>query len=131
MAVPVLGDVADALLAALAGGQRGDVLVEEADGAGVGVAQADERVDQLGLAVALDAGDAEDLTGVDGEGDVVEQGLAAGRGQAQRVDGEDRAVGDRGLRRLGVGSSLPTISSASWRGVVWRGRPCRPWCRGG
>ena len=34
--------------------------------------QADERVDQLGLAVALDAGDAQDLALVDGEGDVVE-----------------------------------------------------------
>ncbi|MGX1250661.1 hypothetical protein RKD48_003172 [Streptomyces ambofaciens] len=64
------------------------------------MAQADERVDQLGLAVALDTGDAQHLTGVDGEGDVVEQGLAAGGREAQRVDGEDRAVGDRGLGGL-------------------------------
>ena len=41
-----------------------------------GVPQADEQLDQLGLAVALDAGDADDLAGVDVEADVVEQPAA-------------------------------------------------------
>ncbi|GDY63289.1 hypothetical protein SAV14893_026820 [Streptomyces avermitilis] len=72
VAVAVLGDVTDALLAALAGGPRRDVLAQEADRAGVGVLEADQRVDELGLAVALDTGDAHDLARVDGEGDVVE-----------------------------------------------------------
>ncbi len=103
MAVAVLGDVADALLAALAGGPGGDLLVDEGDRAGVGGLEADERVDQLGLAVALDAGDAEDLARVDGEADVVEEGLAARHLLAQLVDGDDRAVGHRGLGGLGGG----------------------------
>src|SRR5690606_27893755 len=103
VAVAVLGDVADALLAAPAGAPGGDLLVGEPDDAGVGGPQADQRVDEFGLAVALHAGDAQDLTLVDGEGDVVEQGLAARGGQAERVDGDDGTVGDRRLALLRAG----------------------------
>ena len=39
---------------------------------GVGALEADQRVDEFGLAVALDTGDTHHLTGVDGEGDMVE-----------------------------------------------------------
>ena len=49
----------------------------EADGSGAGRPQADEQLDQLGLAVALDAGDADDLALVQVEGHVVEQPAAA------------------------------------------------------
>ena len=81
--------------------------------------QADERVDQLGLAVALDTGEAQDLARVDGEGDVVEQRLAARRppgGRSSTVRTGRSVTVDSAVS--GVGSSLPTISSASWRGVV-------------
>ena len=72
--------------------------------AGVGVAQADERLDQLGLAVALDAGDAQDLALVDGEGDVVEHAAyAAGRRASRRSStvrtGRSVTVDSAGLRR--------------------------------
>lgn len=40
---------------------------------------------------------------MDGEADVVDEGLAAGGREAELVDGDDRAVGDRGLGRLGRG----------------------------
>src|SRR5687768_17457324 len=83
VAVAVLGDVADAVLAAPAGGPAGDVLAGHPDHTGVGALEADERVDQLGLPVALDTGDAQDLSLVDGEGDVVQDSSAALGLQAQ------------------------------------------------
>ena len=46
------------------------------DGAGRERAQAHHRVDELGLAVALDAGDAHDLALADDEVDVVDGGAA-------------------------------------------------------
>ena len=42
-----------------------------------GCAQADQRLDQLGLAVAGDAGDADDLAGTDGQADAVDERPAA------------------------------------------------------
>ena len=57
--VAVLGDVADAALAPLRVDQRGDVAAAERDRAGWPARSAHDRLDQLGLAVALDAGDAE------------------------------------------------------------------------
>ncbi len=47
------------------------------DRAGHGAANAGDRLDQLGLAVAGDAGNADDLAGADVEGDVVDHGDAA------------------------------------------------------
>ena len=85
LAVPVLGDVADPGLAPVPGGQPGDVPLAEPDGAG-GRAQAHDRVDQLGLAVALDPGDAEHLAGVDRQRDVLEHGPAVGRADGQALD---------------------------------------------
>ena len=66
----VLGDVADAGVEALARAVLGDVLAVERDLAGVGLDQPEQRLGQLGLAVALDAGDAEDLAGPHLERDV-------------------------------------------------------------
>jgi hypothetical protein len=43
-------------------------------------AHAHDRLDQLGLAVALDAGDAEHLAAVDREGDVLDQRPAVAAG---------------------------------------------------
>ncbi len=50
-----------------------DVDAAERDAAGRRLAEPDERLDQLALAVALDAGDADDLAAVHGERHVVEQ----------------------------------------------------------
>ena len=82
LAVPVLGDEAEAGLAAGPGAPGGDVV--QADGqrrdgrarARRSGAQAHDRVDELGLAVALDAGDADDLALADGEVDVLDQRAA-------------------------------------------------------
>ena len=53
------------------------------DLAGVGLDQPEQRLDQLGLAVALDAGDAEHLAGAGLERDVLDDLVAA------RVDDRD------------------------------------------
>ena len=67
--LPVLGDVADPLVEALAGRVARDVLAGDADDAALGLRQPGERVDQLGLAVPVDAGDADDLSRAHLEGD--------------------------------------------------------------
>lgn len=106
MPVAVLGDDGHAVLAAPARRRTGDVRTVQGEGARVEGAHAHDGVDEFGLAVALDAGDAEDLALVDGEGDAVEHGthhpVRVGRGQPQSVDGEHRRVRDgrlAGLRR--------------------------------
>jgi hypothetical protein len=57
-----------------------------------------EHGDELALAVALDAGDADDLTAVDRKADVVEPAHAAGVAEPQPFDAE-HDVADRGRRR--------------------------------
>ena len=69
----VLGHVAEPRLAPTPGRPRGDVLAAEADATGVDLAEAHQHLDELGLAVALDAGDADDLTPADLEADVRQQ----------------------------------------------------------
>ena len=59
---------------------------------------ADDGLDQLGLAVALDAGDAEHLAGVDGEVDVVEHARA--RSTSTTARSSTRSSGTVGDRRL-------------------------------
>ena len=49
----------------------GDVEAVESDGAGGGRAQPEDHLAQLGLPVALDAGDGEDLAGAHMQVDVV------------------------------------------------------------
>ena len=61
------------------------------------VPHADQGLDQLGLAVALDPGDAEHLPGVDVEADVGQLGAAERVVQLDVAHGEQHPVGDRGL----------------------------------
>lgn len=104
--VAVLGDDGHPVLAALARRRAGDVRTVQREGARVEGPHAHDGVDQFGLAVALDAGDAEHLALVDGEGDAVEHGthhpVRVGGGQPQPVDVQHRRLGDgrlAGLRR--------------------------------
>ena len=62
-----LRDVADAVFAAVANAAVGDVVALSSDRAGCDVPGSDDRIDQFGLAVALDTGDADDLAAVHGE----------------------------------------------------------------
>ena len=55
-----------------------EFLVSQHDLTGCDGAYAHDRLDELGLAVALHPGDAEDLAPVDVEGDVVDDGPAVG-----------------------------------------------------
>ena len=59
--LPVLRDVAEPGVEAVAAALVRDVLVPDDDPPGFHLAEAGDRVDQLGLAVAVDAGDADDL----------------------------------------------------------------------
>ena len=89
--------------------------------AGAGAADAEQRLDELGLPVALDPGDAEHLAAVDDEGDVVDE--RPGRPAPRTVRPSTRRTSSSvtvDSRVSGDGSSLPTMSSASWRAVVVR-----------
>ena len=93
--MPVLRDVAH-VLQALVDGAVGDVLPAERDAAAGGLVQTGEPVDQLGLAVAVDARDADDLPRAHVERDVVHGVLFVQvRGDAQVLHAEHHV---RGLR---------------------------------
>ena len=62
--------MAHAVLGALADALTGDVLAVQQDLAAVDLFEAGQAIDELGLAVALDTGQADDLPGVDLERDV-------------------------------------------------------------
>ena len=115
VAMSVLGDVAESLLATVAGAELGDVLALELDRPGRGGLDPDDHVDQLVLPVALHAGDAHDLPAVDLEADLAQ------RGPARLVDAHiGQGECDVLARRLGLGLGRgkladPTISSASSR----------------
>ena len=80
MLVAVLRDVAHAQDGPLPDGGVGDVLAAEGDLAGLQGLQPRQAVDQLRLAVAVDAGDADDLSGPDREGHVLHCVVAVGPG---------------------------------------------------
>ena len=86
-------------------------------------AHAHDRLDELGLPVALDARDAEDLAARARRGR--RRRAAAGPvvgGEPRPVDAQHLPVGDGGVAGLRAsGSSLPTIISASRRVVTVRG----------
>jgi hypothetical protein len=111
VALAVLGDVGDAGLADLAGVPLGDVGVAEPE-AGRRVAHAHAGLDQLGLTVALDAGDAEHLALVDVEGDVLEQRPASSTRVTPSSESDDVGDGGLGARRRQL---EPTIISARSR----------------
>ena len=75
-------------LAALARRPVRDVLAGETDRPGCRRQHAHDRLDELGLAVALDAGDADDLAPVDLEADVVDHCAAVGRAHGEVLDRE-------------------------------------------
>ena len=94
MLVPVLGDVAHAHETALADGGVGDVLALERDPAARGGLQPGQGVDELGLAVAVDARDADDLARADLEGDVLDGAVLMDLGGDRQVlDGQNLAAG--------------------------------------
>src|SRR5690606_35652492 len=102
VAVAVLGDVADAGLAAAQRGPGGDVVAVEAEAA-ARLADAHDGLDELGLAVALDARDADDLALADLERDLVQQAPPALGFYGQAGHLEHDGVGHRGLAGLGGG----------------------------
>ena len=79
-------------------GALGDVLAVQGDLAGHQGLQAGEAVDELGLAVAVDAGDAHDLAPADLQGHVLDGVVAVGLGGHGHVlHGEDHLAGLLGL----------------------------------
>ena len=68
--VAVFGNVAHVLAAVADGGVR-DVLAAEGDRAGGRLIKARQAVDELGLSVAVDTGDADDLARADREGNII------------------------------------------------------------
>lgn len=124
--VPVLGDDGHAVLAALARGRTGDVRAVERERALVEGAHAHDGVDEFGLAVALDARDAEHFALVDGEGDAVEHGahhtVGVGGRQPQVLHGQHRRVRYGRLPGLGRGEfaahhQLGELLAGGGRGV--------------
>src|SRR5680860_866847 len=103
MPLTVLGDVSDARFTNLAGMPVTDVLVLQEESACGRFAHTHDGLDQLSLAVTLDPGDAQHLTGVDGQADVVQDVANAGTGEGQAGNGEQRAVRDRGRILAGRG----------------------------
>ena len=112
--MPVLGDVAHIFAAAADGGVR-DRLAAEGDGAAGDLIKAGQAVDELSLAVAVDAGNADDLARTHGKRHVVHgvalvqvrqdaqvlhmQNLLAGAGR-RLVDDELHGAADHHVRQL-------------------------------
>ena len=90
----ILGDIGKPGLAVNFDAAGRDVDAVDADRAGVGRAETDQRFDELSLAVAGNAGYADDLAGADGEADLVDKRAAACRCDGQTARFEQR------LRRL-------------------------------
>ncbi len=93
--VAVLGDVGQPGLVAAIDRVLGDLAAADLDAAAVGPAQPDNRLDQLALPVALDAGDAEDLAGAH------RQRHAAHRRRAARAGDVEVAHLEHGVADLG------------------------------
>ena len=87
------GDVGEAALSMLGGGLVGDVFIVQEDLAGLDGAEVEEGFGEVGLAVAVDAGDAEDFVGVEGEGEVVDAEVAGVVADVEVLDAEDGGAG--------------------------------------
>lgn len=70
--VAVFGHEVDAFLQDFLGGEAGDVLAVQGDGAGKRLVAAEDRADHLGAAGAHHARDPQDLAGIEIEADVAE-----------------------------------------------------------
>ena len=97
VAIAVLGHVADAEIGDGPRVRAGDVVVAEHDGAGHRRPHAGDRLDELSLAVALDPGDAEDLTRPDGEAEGSDRLGPPIVGDGESVDPQHRLTGGRRL----------------------------------
>ena len=95
--LPVLRNVAEARVVVAERVDVREVVAFEAHGARRDRPQAAERVDQLGLAVAVDAGDADDLAGPHLERDVAHLLDPAVVERVQALDLEERLAGRRRL----------------------------------
>ena len=96
MLVPVLRDVADAGLVALMDAAFGDILAAQGNPALAGLFQTGQAVDQLGLSVAVDTGDADNLTGTNLEGYLLHRVVfmqPGGDGQALHIQNHLTGVG--------------------------------------
>ena len=93
----VLGDVADAEVDDLARSRTGHVAPGDDDAAGRGLAQPGEHLDQLGLPVAVDAGDADDLAAPYRERDAAHPLEVAVVERVEILDLEQRLPGRGGV----------------------------------
>src|SRR5205823_3514417 len=91
--VAVGRDVADAAPEHAPRAVVGDVAAPEQDAALARVAQTHDRLDQLVLPVALDAGHADDLASADVQADVVHREMAAVVLDDQPLQAQDRLAG--------------------------------------
>ena len=92
--VAVFGDMAHAVLRALADGGVGDVRAAQRDAAAAGLFKAGQAVDELGLAVALDARQADDLARAHREADAAHGVfLVHAAGHRQTADLQHRFAG--------------------------------------
>ena len=112
--VAVLGDVADAGAQRALDAAARDLGPVDRDRAALGLAQAGDRLDQLGLAVAVDAGHADDLAGAHLQREAVDGGQARGRrARAGRRSSSSGAPALRSSFSSRNSTSRPTISFAS------------------
>src|SRR5690606_35913778 len=101
--VAVLGYVAEPRLAPPANRPVGDVDAVQLDATGARLAQTEQGLDELGLAVALDAGHADDLAPADRDVDAVDHGPTVRPGDGEAPDGQRHVLGGGGLAGLGAG----------------------------
>ena len=101
----------------------GEVLALEPDRAARHLPQAGDRLRQLGLPVALHAGQGDDLPGPDGQGDVVDHGQAPVVLYGQVLELEDRSGPGAASGLLTTSSTeRPTIIAASSASLLSCGR---------
>src|SRR5690606_31533086 len=108
-ALPVFGDVAHADAAPLGNAQAGDVAPAQDNPPGACRLQARQSLNQLGLAVAADAGYADDLAGADGKAERADGPAAPA--DAQSLDGENGLAG-RARRALAQWRQLAADDAA-------------------
>ena len=124
VALAIAGNIGDAALGQVARRVVRHVLVDQSDGAAGGSSQAVERLDELGLAVPGDAGDAKDLARTDLEAAPVDDRRAAIVGDAQVLDAQDDVAGLAGPLSTMSDTSRPTIISARSSSVAVFGSAC-------
>ena len=111
--LPVLGNVTHARVERLARRRVGQVFAADADLASRGLAQTGQGVDQLALAVAVDAGDADDLARSDVERDAAHGLEAAVVRHVEVLDLQSGSPGCAGFLSTRRSTSRPTIARAS------------------